>query len=347
MKKPSAQKGSEGLTEEAKEYLNKYQNDPTTRSINIHHINGLGEVEKAEIQGTRRPDSSRPSTANSVLSRLLRDNSDVDDSVHKVYSSQTFSERSVENRQKPTNPLRPKHVTMPGLKGIKAGRNTGKNNPGNRKVKRSETSSNRTQIRAAGEKIVGDSTGERPNIIWRPPIKVYVAKDLKKETEKKLLENASIERPGSNGAELWGNPEQLKHPEKEKEKNSSPSDRGSQLHKTPLVGSTFVTSAKAKPKPKPRVGAWYLDVKYWGKKDEMDKKFGEEGHPNGSKTKQSQGNAAKSAKQEELAKQIPDLFISKAYKAYLKQSMRKQRNSGQLRIPEFLADVDDSEIDHQ
>jgi len=364
----SDNKGAVALTPEAKEYLAQYQMNPMTQSINMDHVQGIDEFERAEIEGshqtTTRSFHSRPTTASSLLTRLLRDNSNdfADYGGKPMTSDYTHSEKMQHNDTIYEEVL--KNKGREAEESAHMQRNSGIRKHGGRiamvnKKKKSIRNAHESRfknrhakkghIREAGKEI---AQSERSNVIWRPPVKMRIATDLKKETEEKLLNITKREESARLYGPLMARDSTVEDLAKEKIKGKK-----KKYKNPPLAGSTgLFKAAKPKPKPRPKIGAWYLDVKYWGKekaanriKKSSDSKYNHEHSQTsvGEVTSSSPDNLEREAtvdRRAHLTKQILDLYIAKAYKAHLKDTMKKRRGEP-YRMPYFLKDVDDSEVE--
>uniref|UniRef100_A0A7S2TEP3 Uncharacterized protein n=1 Tax=Lotharella oceanica TaxID=641309 RepID=A0A7S2TEP3_9EUKA len=334
------------LTESGKNFLREYQRSEETRSVNPHHIHGLSATEREELgafdddfpelkfSDSSRPRTykyaeSRPSTASSMLTRLLLDSSEFATNVDRETAREM--EKAMEQAQKAHFSVDPKKEEMSSI------RNAGV-----------EIAQSRPMVKnKLGKKRHGKAFGSKQNsnIVWRPPVRVHVAQSLDEETQKELLKDDDDHKSAEEEDEehMWGSPVQLEgegSKEADSKKNKKKKAK-TPLYKLPLAGSTGLFKS---PKKKGNVknvalGPWYLDVKHWNKKQQqLDEEEENETKP--------QETPEVADRMQKLGKEIPELYISKAYKMYLKERMKK-RSGQNLRIPHFLENVKVDELDEE
>jgi len=329
------------LTEAGKHFLREYQRSEETRSVNVDHIHGLTDSERAELDvrdelpelkmlESSRPRSyryagSRPSTASSMLTRLLLDPSEFATNVDRETAREM--EKALEKAQKA-------HLSENAKKEeVSSIRNAGV-----------EIAQSRPILKNRHWKRQGKTSGNRrnKNIIWRPPVRVHVVKNIEEETKKELLkEGDDLSVCEEEGERMWGSV-QLENEgtdkvamKKRKKKNTK-----TPLYKLPLAGSTGLFKS---PKQKGTVknvplGPWYLDVKHWNKKhQQLDEEEENESKP--------QESPEITERMQKLAKEIPELYISKAYKKELKERMKW--DAAEVRIPHFLENVKVDDLDDE
>lgn len=208
--------GGDKLTNEAKNFLRKQHRKEGHVGFDMNHLKGVDEIEKADIMGEDRfldpyQDStaterlereSRPTTASSLLSRLLRESSGLEAGFSSSYQPTNRTNRSYPSLHSNRNVISVDH-NLSSIKIPNSGtivRNAGKHisqpkspqtkSPIRKKKKPLGSMKGRKKDTVGFKRRTAGSSraDEIVNVIWRPPIKVEIANDLTEETKNRLLQ---------------------------------------------------------------------------------------------------------------------------------------------------------------
>lgn len=194
-----------------------------------------------------------------------------------------------------------------------------------------------------------------PVIIWRPTARVKVARDIPAELQSIFL-GQKPDRP-----ERSSNADQYDHlstigalvATAPIQPYSARTHNHGRRHHRPLPPppeSSF-TFRPRNTKKAPKYGAWYMPTKRWqvqGNEDNLDSdpsRLAASYLDPGVARPDNAKNQALVTKAQELKHQIPGLYISKAYKSFIKDRAKKLSSAGNTRLPHYLQRVkDDNEM---